>query len=149
MTVYGQEIGLPKRIVLKGDSGVFFTKKQEIVLIDKLNSIKKLEVTVDSLEILNEDCKKELKKSSIEKSVYTERQNEMVRIAQVQDSIIHGQNEIIDNQDKEVRKWKKTTLCTGVVAAGCILAGVTGAWLPAVAVIAVTEAAIIFTKKKK
>lgn len=149
MIVYGQEIGLPKRIVLKGDSGVFFTKKQEVILIDKLNSIKKLEYQIDSLTISNEKCNKELKTSTVENVVYRERQNEMVKMAQVQDNMIRAQDTIIDQQYLKLRKWKKATLCTGVVAVGCIFAGVTGVWLPAIAVIAVTETAIIFTKKQK
>lgn len=147
--VYGQEIGLPKRIVLKGDSGVFFTKKQEVILINKLSSVKKLENQVDSLSVSNEKCKQELKTSTVENLVFRERQDEMVRMAQVQDKIISGQDSIIENQNSKLRKWKKTTLCTGVVAVGCVFAGVTGVWLPAVAVIAVTEVAIIFTKKQK
>ena len=148
-TVYGQEVGLPKRIVLKGDSGVFFTKKQEIVLIEKLNSNKKLEFLKDSLTISNQLCKEELEKSSIENVVYRERQDEMVRMAVIQDSIITIQKDMLNSQEIKLQKWKKGTLCTGVVAVGCVFAGITGAWLPAVAVIAVTEAAIIFTKKKK
>ena len=111
--------------------------------------VKKLESIVDSLSISNEQCKEDFKLSAVYGQAMRERQNEMVRIAEIQDSIIHLQKEDISIGKEKLRKWKKTTLCTGVVAVGCIFAGVTGAWLPAVAVIAVTETAIIFTKKRK
>ena len=149
LIVYGQEIELPKRIILKGDSGVFFTKKQEKVLIYKLNTIKKLENQIDSLEILNEKCQVDLMTSEITNEISQKRKDELYQVSNSQDSIIKGQESIIDLQNEKIRKWKKGTLCTGVVAVGCVLAGVTGAWLPAIAVIAVTEAAIIFTKKEK
>lgn len=149
MTVFGQEVELPKRIILKGDSGVFFTKKQETILINKLSTIKKLESQVDSLEVLNEKCQVDLLASEISNEIGQKRKEELYQVSNSQDSIIKGQEAIIDTQNDKIRKWKKTTLCTGVVAVGCIFAGVTGAWLPAIAVLAVTEAAIIFTKKQK
>lgn len=147
MTVFGQEVELPKRIILKGDSGVFFTKKQEKVLIYKLNTIKKLENQIDSLENENKKCQVDLMASEITNEINQKRKDELYQVTNSQDSIIKGQESIIDQQNEKIRKWKKGTLCTGVVAVGCILAGVTGAWLPAIAVVAVTEAAIIFTKK--
>ena len=149
LTVCGQEVELPKRIVLKGDSGVFFTKKQEKVLIYKLNYIKTLEGRIDSLENENQKCSVDLKASQISNEISSKRKDDLYQVVNSQDSIIKGQESIIDSKDDKLRKWKKTTLCTGVFAVGCVFAGVTGAWLPAVAVIAVTEAAIIFTKKKK
>ena len=149
LTVFGQEVELPKRIILKGDSGVFFTKKQETILINKLSTIKKLESQVDSLEVLNEKCQVDLLASEIANEIGQKRKEELYQVSNSQDSIIKGQEAIIDTQNDKIRKWKKTTLCTGVVAVGCIFAGVTGAWLPAIAVLAVTEAAIIFTKKQK
>jgi hypothetical protein len=149
LTVCGQEVELPKRIILKGDSGVFFTKKQETVLIYKLNYIKTLERQVDSLENENQKCSVDLKASEISNEITSKRKDELYQVMNSQDSIIKGQERIIDTKENEIRKWKKTTLCTGVVAVGCVLAGVTGAWLPALTVIAVTEAAIIFTKREK
>lgn len=149
MIVYGQEIELPKRIVLKGDSGVFFTKKQEIILINKLENIKKLESTVDSLEYSNQICQSNLRSAEVVNEISKNRKDQLYQIVNSQDSIIKGQDSIIESQHEKIRKWKKGTLCTSVVAVGCVLAGVTGAWLPAVAVIAVTEAAIIFTKRNK
>ncbi len=149
LTVCGQEVELPKRIILKGDSGVFFTKKQETVLIYKLNYIKTLERQIDSLENENQKCSVNLKASEITNEVISKRKEDLYQIVSIQDSLIKGQESIINTKDEKLRKWKKTTLCTGVVAVGCVFAGVTGAWLPAVAVIAVTEAAIIFTKKTK
>ena len=140
---------MPKRIILKGDSGVFFTKKQEVVLINKLQNIKKLESTVDSLQFLNEKCQSNLRSAEVVNQITSNRKEQLYQVVNSKDSIIKGQDSIIESQHVKIQKWKKTTLCTGVFAVGCILAGVTGAWLPAVAVIAVTEAAIIFTKRKK
>ena len=149
MIVCGQEIELPKRIILKGDSGVFFTKKQETVLVNRLGYIKKLESQIDSLENENTKCLVNSKVLESTNEINSKRKDELYQVVNTQDSIIKGQENIISKKDESLRKWKKTTLCTGVVAAGCILAGVTGAWLPAIAVIGVTEAAIIFTKKRK
>lgn len=149
MIVYGQEIELPKRIVLKGDSGVFFTKKQEIILINKLENIKKLESTVDSLEYSNQICQSNLRSAEVVNEISKNRKDQLYQIVNSQDSIIKGQDSIIESQHEKIRKWKKGTLCTSIFAVGCIFAGVTGVWLPAIAVVAVTEAAVILTKKQK
>jgi len=114
-----------------------------------LNYIKTLERQVDSLENENQKCSVDLKASEISNEITSKRKDELYQVMNSQDSIIKGQERIIDTKENEIRKWKKTTLCTGVVAVGCVLAGVTGAWLPALTVIAVTEAAIIFTKREK
>ena len=147
--VYGQEIELPKRIVLKGDSGVFFTKKQEIILINKLENVKKLESTIDSLEYSNQICQSNLRSAEVVNEISKNRKDQLYQIVNSQDSIIKGQDSIIESQHEKIRKWRKGTLCTGIFAVGCIFAGVTGVWLPAIAVVAVTEAAVILTKKQK
>jgi hypothetical protein len=114
-----------------------------------LNYIKTLERQIDSLENENQKCSVDLKASQISNEITSKRKDELYQVMNSQDSIIKGQESIIDGKDEKIRKWKKTTLCTGVVAVGCVFAGVTGVWLPAITVIAVTEAAIIFTKREK
>ena len=53
MIAYGQK-ELPKRIILKGDSGIFFTKKQEVKLLEKLSRLEKCSTENDSLNKSNE-----------------------------------------------------------------------------------------------
>jgi hypothetical protein len=55
----------------------------------------------------------------------------------------------LETQKKKTKFWKRTSLGVGVAAAGTVMFAVTGLWLPALAVVTVTEIAIIFTDKKK
>jgi hypothetical protein len=143
--VYGQK-DYPKRIILKGDSGIFFTKKQEVKLLEKLSRLEKCSSEKDTLISENEKLTKQLSYADNDYNLLSQRYFQLVDTLKV----MQLQNEVLTiTQAQELKRWKKSTLCVSVAAAGILLGGVTGAWLPAVAVLAVTEAAIIFTKKKK
>jgi hypothetical protein len=143
--VYGQK-DYPKRIVLKGDSGIFFTKKQEVKLLEKLSKLEKCSSENDSLITSNQNLTKQLSNADYDYNLLSQRYFQLVDTLKVSQL----RNEVTSiTQTESIKKWKKTTLCTSVAAVGILLGGVTGAWLPAVAVLAVTEAAIIFTKKRK
>jgi len=143
--VYGQK-DYPKRIVLKGDSGIFFTKKQEVKLLEKLSKLDKCSSENDSLITNNQNLTKQLSSADYDYNLLSQRYFQLGDTMEV----LQLHNEVLSiTQHKEIRNWKKATLCTSVAAVGILLGGVTGAWLPAFAVLAVTEAAIIFTKKNK
>ena len=145
MIAYGQK-ELPKRIILKGDSGIFFTKKQEIKLLEKLSRLEKCSVENDSLVKSNDKLTDQLSQADYDYNLLSRRYFQLVDTLKVSQL----RNEVTSiTQTESIRKWKKTTLCTSVAVVGLALGGITGAWLPALAVLSVTEVAIIFTKKKK
>ncbi len=134
------------RHFLKGDSGIFFTKKQEIKLLEKLSRLEKCSAENDSLIKSNDKLTDQLSQADYDYNLLSQRYFQLVDTLQVSQL----RNEVTSiTQTESIRKWKKNTLCVSVAAVGILLGGVTGAWLPAIAVLAVTESAIIFTKKKK
>ena len=145
MIAYGQK-ELPKRIILKGDSGIFFTKKKEIKLLEKLSRLEKCSVDNDSLVKSNDKLTDQLSQADYDYNLLSQRYFQLIDTLEVSQL----RNEVTSiTQTESIRKWKKTTLCTSVAVVGLALGGITGAWLPALAVLSVTEVAIIFTKKKK
>ena len=145
MIAYGQK-ELPKRIILKGDSGIFFTKKQEIKLLEKLSRLEKCSIENDSLIKSNDKLTHQLSQADYDYNLLSQRYFQLIDTLEVSQL----RNEVTSiTQTESIRKWKKTTLCTSVAVVGLALGGITGAWLPALAVLSVTEVAIIFTKKKK
>jgi hypothetical protein len=142
---YGQKL-IPNRIVFKGDSGVFYNRKQELTLLKELNKVKSLETKLDSVE---KDCEKQLKLADIDYNKMSQEYFELKN--KVEDKSIEKtdlENQL-ETQKKKTKFWKRTSLGVGVAAAGTVMFAVTGLWLPALAVVTVTEIAIIFTDKKK
>ena len=148
VTVYGQKL-IPNRIVFEGDSGVFYTRKQEFVLLKELSKVKKLEIELDSAKQEKKECEKQLKLSDID---YNKMSQEYFSLKnKVEDKGIE-KNDLenqLESQKKKTKLWKKTSLGVGVVAAGTVMFAATGLWLPALAVVTVTEIAVIFTNRKK
>lgn len=147
-TVYGQKL-IPNRIVFEGDSGVFYTRKQELTLLKELSKVKSLETKLDSVEKEEKDCEKLLKLSDID---YNKMSQEYFALKnKVEDKGIEKtdlENQL-ESQKKKTKFWKKTSLGVGVAAAGTVMFAATGLWLPALTVVAVTEIAIIFTNREK
>ena len=157
VTVYGQkELPIPSRVIVDGDSGIFYNKKEELILLYHLEQKKIIKSKIDSLEFINDsitsvliDCEKNLKGSQVDFNKFS--QNNYNTKVELEDKKID--NVLLENQisseKKKTKLWKKTALGTAVFAVGAIGFGVTGLWLPALAVVTVTEIAIIFTKREK
>jgi hypothetical protein len=155
--VYGQkELPIPSRVIVDGDSGIFYNKKEELILLSHLEQKRKMKSKVDSLEFVNDsliseldDCEKNLRGSEIDfrkssnesYNTKTELENQKINIVSLQTQL--------DSEKRKNKKWKKTVLGTAVLAVGAVGFGVTGLWLPALAVVTVTEIAIIFTNREK
>jgi hypothetical protein len=143
--VYGQK-ELPKRIILKGDSGIFFTKKQEVRLLEKLSQLESCKSESDSLKKDNKYLKSQIEQADYDYNLLSQRYFQLIDTLEVNQL----KNEVTTiHQSESIKKWKKSTLCASVAVVGLALGGITGAWLPALAVLTVTEAAIVFTKKNK
>jgi chromosome segregation ATPase len=148
VTVYGQKL-IPNRIVFEGDSGVFYTRKQELILLKELSKVKKLETELDSVKEEKKECEKQLKLSDIDNNKMSQEYFSLKN--KVEDKGIE-KNDLenqLESQKKKTKLWKKTSLGVGVAAAGTVMFAATGLWLPALTVVAVTEIAIIFTNREK
>ena len=51
----------------------------------------------------------------------------------------------LEKEIKKKKSWRKTAVITSITTVGVVTAALTGAWLPAVAIIAVVEAGYILT----
>ena len=114
-----------------------------------MSKVKSLETKLDSVEKEEKDCEKLLKLSDID---YNKMSQEYFALKnKVEDKGIEKtdlENQL-ESQKKKTKFWKKTSLGVGVAAAGTVMFAVTGLWLPALTVVAVTEIAIIFTNREK
>ena len=157
VTVYGQkELPIPSRVIVDGDSGIFYNKKEELILLYHLEQKKIIKSKIDSLEFINDsitsvliDCEKNLKGSQVDFNKFSQNNyNTKVELVDKKIDNVLLENQI-SSEKKKTRLWRKTALGTAVFAVGAIGFGVTGLWLPALAVVTVTEIAIIFTKREK
>jgi hypothetical protein len=155
--VYGQkELPIPSRVIVDGDSGIFYNKKEELILLSHLEQKRKMKSKVDSLEFVNDsllseldDCNKNLMESEIDFRNFTKENYETkTELENKKIDNISLQNQI-DSEKRKNKRWKKTALGTAVFAVGAVGFGITGLWLPALAVVTVTEIAIIFTNREK
>jgi hypothetical protein len=148
VTVYGQKL-IPNRIVFEGDSGVFYTRKQELILLKELSKVKKLETELDSVKEEKKECEKQLKLSDIDNNKMSQEYFSLKNKVEDKDIEKTDLENQLESQKKKTRLWKKTSLGVGVAAAGTVMFAATGLWLPALTVVAVTEIAIIFTNREK
>jgi hypothetical protein len=155
VTVYGQkELPIPSRVIVDGDSGIFYNKKEELILLYHLEQKKIIKSKIDSLEFVNDsimseliECEKKLKGSQIDFNKFSQdNYNTKVELEDKKIDNVFLENQI-SSEKKKTKMWRKTSLGTAVFAVGAIGFGITGLWLPALAVVTVTEIAIIFTKR--
>jgi hypothetical protein len=154
-TNFGQTIR-PKRIVYRGDTGIFLTKRQEGEVLKKLALRNTYKSELDSMFKYSSDCTESLLLSREAffglfdnyKDLEEEAMNSALKNQNLESQLEQSQEKLAQEQKKKVR-WRRATVSTGIVAVGAVTAVVTGVWLPALAVGAAVELGYLLTPKKE
>ena len=125
LTVLGQAIK-PNRIVFNGDTGIFFNKQQEILLLTIIKTEKaqklELEQMYDYKNNCDEQLKKEQKANADLNKLFTEMESEANRLKEKYNNelIEHAKTkEKLEIQTDRKKKWRGTAI--GSVIANCVL----------------------------
>lgn len=119
MTVCGQHLS-PKRIVLNGDTGVFFTNKQEIELLVKFKQLENCNLELEKWKLYGTNADLEIAR---ERKAYDNLNNELKDIVLVSKDFQKKYNdEYTTHENTKVKladmttkknKWVKATFITG------------------------------------
>ena len=125
LTVLGQAIK-PHRIVYNGDTGIFFNRQQEIILLGIIKTEKAQEKEIAQLYIYKDNCDNQLKaeqKANADlNKLFTEMESEANRLKEKYNNelIEHAKTkEKLEIQTERKKKWRGTAI--GSVIANCVL----------------------------
>ena len=125
LTVLGQAIK-PNRIVFNGDTGIFFNKQQEILLLTIIKNEKAHKLELEQMYIYKNNCDEQLKKEQKANAdlnkLFTEMESEANRLKEKYNNelIEHAKTkEKLEIQTDRKKKWRGTAI--GSVIANCVL----------------------------
>ena len=126
LTVLGQAIK-PHRIVYNGDTGIFFNRQQEIILLGIIKTEKAQEKEIQQLYIYKDNCDNQLraeqKANADMNKLFTEMENEANRLKEKYN------NELIEHaktkdklkiQTDRKKKWRGFAIGSGIVNLGLL-----------------------------
>ena len=110
LTVLGQAIK-PHRIVYNGDTGIFFNKQQEIILLGIVKTQKSQEQEIKQLYIYKDNCDNQLKaeqkaNADLDK-LFTEMESEANRLREKYNNEVIEHAKTKDKLEKQSDKKKK------------------------------------------
>ena len=116
----------PHRIVFNGDTGIFFNRQQEIILLGIIKTEKAQEKEIAQLYIYKDNCDNQLKaeqKANADlNKLFTEMESEANRLKEKYNNelIEHAKTkEKLEIQTERKKKWRGTAI--GSVIANCVL----------------------------
>ena len=125
LTVLGQAIK-PNRIVFNGDTGIFFNKQQEILLLTIIKNERANKLELEQMYIYKNNCDEQLKKEQRANAdlnkLFTEMESEANRLKEKYNNelIEHAKTkEKLEIQTDRKKKWRGTAI--GSVIANCVL----------------------------
>lgn len=125
LTVLGQAIK-PNRIVFNGDTGIFFNKQQEILLLTIIKNEKAHKLELEQMYIYKNNCDEQLKKEQKANAdlnkLFTEMESEANRLKEKYNNelIEHAKTkEKLEIQTDRKKKWRGIGI--GSVIANCVL----------------------------
>lgn len=125
LTVLGQAIK-PNRIVFNGDTGIFFNKQQEILLLAIVKTEKAQKLELEQMYIYKNNCdellKKEQKANADLNKLFTDMESEANRLREKYNNelIEHAKTkEKLEIQTDKKKKWRGTAI--GSVIVNCVL----------------------------
>jgi len=126
LTVLGQAIK-PHRIVYNGDTGIFFNKQQEILLLGIIKTEKAQEKEIQQLYIYKDNCDNQLKaeqKANADlNKLFTDMEKEANRLREKYNTevIEHAKTkEKLEIQKDKKKKWRGTAIGSLVVNFGLL-----------------------------
>lgn len=125
LTALGQAIK-PHRIVYNGDTGIFFNKPQEIILLGIIKTEKAQEKEIAQLYVYKNNCDEQLKKEQKANAdlnkLFTEMESEAKRLMEKYNNefLEHSKTkERLKIQTDRKKKWRGTAI--GSVIVNCVL----------------------------
>ncbi len=125
LTALGQAIK-PHRIVFNGDTGIFFNKQQEILLLAIVKTEKAQKLELEQMYIYKNNCDEQLKKEQKANAdlnkLFTEMESEANRLREKYNNelIEHAKTkEKLEIQTDRKKKWRATAI--GSVIVNCVL----------------------------
>jgi len=125
LTVLGQAIK-PNRIVFNGDTGIFFNKQQEILLLTIIKNEKAHKLELEQMYIYKNNCDEQLKKEQRANAdlnkLFTEMESEANRLREKYNNelIEHSKTkEKLEIQTDRKKKWRGIGI--GSVIVNCVL----------------------------
>ncbi len=126
LTVLGQAIK-PHRIVYNGDTGIFFNKQQEIILLGIVKTQKSQEQEIKQLYIYKDNCDNQLKaeqKANVDlNKLFTDMEKEANRLREKYNTevIEHAKTkEKLEIQKDRKKKWRGVAIGSLVVNFGLL-----------------------------
>ena len=121
LTVLGQAIK-PHRIVFNGDTGIFFNKQQEILLLTIIKNERANKLELEQMYIYKNNCdnflKAEQKANDDLNKLFTEMESEANRLKEKYNNelIEHAKTqEKLKIQKDRKRKWRNAAIGSGIV----------------------------------
>ena len=119
--VLGQAIK-PNRIVFNGDTGIFFNKQQEILLLTIIKNERANKLELEQMYVYKNNCDEQLKKeqkanADLNKS-FTEMESEARRLMEKYNNevIEHAKTkEKLEIQTDRKKKWRNVAIGSGIV----------------------------------
>lgn len=121
MTAFGQVLK-PHRIVYEGDTGVFFNKQQELLLMTIIKTEKAQKKEIEQLYIYKDNCdnqlKAEQKANADMNKLFTDMESEANRLKEKYNNelIEHAKTkEKLEIQTNRKKKWRNAAIGSGIV----------------------------------
>jgi hypothetical protein len=121
LTVHGQALK-PHRIVYEGDTGIFFSKSQELLLLTIIKTEKAQKKEIEQLYIYKDNCDNQLKveqKANADMNkLFTEMEKEANRLREKYNTevIEHAKTkEKLEIQKDRKKKWRGLAIGSGIV----------------------------------
>ena len=118
--VLGQAIK-PNRIVFNGDTGIFFNKQQEILLLTIIKNERANKLELEQMYVYKNNCDEQLKKEQKANAdlnkLFTEMESEANRLKEKYNNelIEHTKTkEKLEIQTDRKKKWRGLALCEGL-----------------------------------
>ena len=120
MTAFGQVLK-PHRIVYEGDTGIFFNKQQELLLLTIIKTEKAQKKEIEQLYIYKDNCdnqlKAEQKANADMNKLFTEMESEANRLKEKYNNelIEHAKTkEKLEIQTNRKKKWRNLAFGSGI-----------------------------------
>lgn len=121
LTVHGQAIK-PNRIVFNGDTGIFFNKQQEILLLTIIKNERANKLELEQMYVYKNNCDEQLKKEQKANAdlnkLFTDMESEASRLKEKYNNelIEHAKTkEKLEIQTDRKKKWRNAAIGSGIV----------------------------------
>lgn len=126
VTAFGQVLK-PHRIVYEGDTGVFFSKTQELLLLTIIKTEKAQKKEIEQLYIYKDNCDKQLKDEQKHSEdlnrAFTSMETEAkVQRKKYQDEVVsHTETKLeLEKQTNKKKTWRKVAIGEGIGLIGIL-----------------------------